>query len=249
MRTIHLFDVDGTLTPAKQRAHPKFKKQFFKWSSDKEVYLVSGGSFVRLCEQLGPDVMDNMSAVFSCMGNVCYRRKKDEPRAWFKEYENKFEPPKALLDELDLIVSMSPYDTKTGNHYEVRQGTMNFSIVGRRASNAQRQAYAQYDAEHAERMKIVKSLREGYKDLDFVIGGAVSIDIFPNGNDKSQVMRNYFKDLPKDATINFVGDRTEAPGNDYALAVEVEKMKNGKTHPVESWKDTAVLLSTDAFSV
>jgi hypothetical protein len=55
--------------------------------------------------------------------------------------------------------------------------------------------------------------------------------------------------LPKDATINFVGDRTEAPGNDYALAVEVEKMKNGKTHPVESWKDTAVLLSTDAFSV
>ena len=98
-------------------------------------------------------------------------------------------------------------------------------------------------------MKIVKSLREGYKDLDFVIGGAVSIDIFPNGNDKSQVMRNYFKDLPKDATINFVGDRIEAPGNDYALAVEVEKMKNGKTHPVESWKDTAVLLSTDAFSV
>jgi len=249
MRTIHLFDVDGTLTPAKRRANPEFKKQFYKWSSDKEVYLVSGGSFVRLCDQLGPDAMDNMTAVFSCMGNVCHRRKKDEPRAWFKEYENSFEPSKELLSELDLIVSMSPYETKTGQHYEVRQGAMNFSIVGRRASNSERKAYAEYDAEHNERMKIVKSLREGHKDLDFVIGGAVSIDIFPVGNDKSQVMRKYFKDLPKDVRINFVGDRIEAPGNDYALAVEVEKMKNGKAYSVESWKDTAVLLSTDAFSV
>ena len=249
MRAIHLFDVDGTLTPAKQRADPKFKKQFLKWSSDKEVYLVSGGSFVRLCDQLGPDVMDNMSAVFSCMGNVCYRRKKDEPRAWFKQYENTFVPSGELLNELDLIVSMSPYTTKTGQHYEIRQGAMNFSIVGRRATNSQRKAYAKYDAEHNERMKVVESLREGHQYLDFVIGGAVSIDIFPTGNDKSQIMRNYFKDLPKDATINFVGDRIEAPGNDYALAVEIEKMKNGRAYPVESWKDTAGLLCTDAFSV
>lgn len=249
MRKIYMFDVDGTLTPPKRKAIPKFKKQFYKWSSDKEVYLVSGGSFVRLCEQLGPDVMDNMSAVFSCMGNVCYRRKKDEPRAWFKEYENEFEPSKTLLDELDLIVSMSPYKTKTGLHYEVRTGAMNFSIVGRKADNKQREEYAKYDAKHEERAKIVESLRKGHKELDFVIGGAVSIDIFPIGHDKSQIMRNYFKDLPKDATINFVGDRIEAPGNDYALAVEVERMKNGKAHSVESWQDTAVLLSNAAFSV
>jgi len=249
MRKLYLFDVDGTLTPPKRKAIPKFKKQFYEWSFGKEVYLVSGGSFVRLCDQLGPEVMDNMSAVFSCMGNVCYRRKKGEPRAWFKEYENGFEPPKALLDELDMIVSMSPYEGKTGRHYEVRTGTMNFSIVGRKANNKQRTAYAKYDAEHAERMKIVKALRKGYKELDFVIGGAVSIDIFPMGNDKSQIMRNYFKDLPKDATISFVGDRIEAPGNDHALAVEIESRSSGSTHPVDSWKDTAALLSTDAFSV
>lgn len=244
MRKIYLFDVDGTLTPPKQKAVEIFRRQFFEWVKDKEVYLVSGGSFVRLTEQLSPEVMDSIEGVFACMGNVYYRRKKDEPRAWYHEYEHKFEPSKELLSDLDLAVADSKYPTKTGMHYENRTGMVNFSIVGMGATQEQRDKYTAYDAEHKERQAIVKELRKKHPKCDFVIGGAVSIDIFNKGRDKSQVIREHFKNLSQDVIIHFVGDRIEYPGNDYAIAEAVRKRAYGNVHPVESWKDTAVLLKS-----
>lgn len=244
MRKIYLFDVDGTLTPPKQKAAPKFRRQFFEWLKGKEVYLVSGGSFVRLTEQLGPGVMGSIEGVFACMGNVYYKRKKDEERAWIHEYEHKFDLSEELKESLDLAVADSKYPTKTGNHYEVRTGMVNFSIVGRNATQQQRDQYTAYDAEHQERTHIVKKLKNLFPKLDFVIGGAVSIDIFNEGRDKSQVIREHFKDLSEDVTIHFVGDRIEYPGNDYAIAETVRKRALGNVHSVESWEDTAALLKS-----
>jgi hypothetical protein len=83
-----------------------------------------------------------------------------------------------------------------------------------------------------------------HSELDFVIGGAVSIDIFSKGRDKSQVIREHFKDLSQDAIIHFVGDRIEYPGNDYAIAEAIRKRVLGNVHGVESWKDTAALLKS-----
>ena len=42
LEMIYLFDVDGTLTPAKSSIDPKFAKQFLDWCTDKQVYIVSG---------------------------------------------------------------------------------------------------------------------------------------------------------------------------------------------------------------
>ena len=56
MKTIYLFDVDGTLTPAKSRMDKTFAKEFQEWQEDKLVYIVSGGSFPRIIEQLGSKV-------------------------------------------------------------------------------------------------------------------------------------------------------------------------------------------------
>lgn len=64
------FDVDGTLTPAKSRVDNKFSKQFLNWMANKEVYIVSGGSFVRIIDQLGLDIVGKTSGVFACMGNI-----------------------------------------------------------------------------------------------------------------------------------------------------------------------------------
>jgi phosphomannomutase len=241
-REIFLFDVDGTLTPAKQKAAPEFIEQFLDWLDNKEVYLVSGGSFPRLLDQLGYEVMEKISGVFPCMGNACYKNKIDEPGAWFKIYENFFEPPKMLMRALDKIVEESSYSTKTGRHYERRTGMVNFSVVGLNATVAQRKKYAKFDTEFREREKIVKKLRKAYSKIDFVIGGAVSIDIFPVGNDKSQILKKYFKPLPRNVIIHFIGDRIPFPGNDYALAKAVDRYKNGHIHEVESWEDTALLL-------
>ena len=53
MSDIYLFDVDGTLTDAKCKIENSFADEFEAWMDNKEVYIVSGGSFERIIDQLG----------------------------------------------------------------------------------------------------------------------------------------------------------------------------------------------------
>ena len=72
---------------------------------------------------------------------------------------------------------------------------MNFSIVGRNATMKERKEYEEYDKENKEREKIVAKLSEKHPTLDFVNGGAVSIDIFNKGHDKGQVIKHFVDKL------------------------------------------------------
>ena len=125
---------------------------------------------------------------------------------------------------------------------------LNFSIVGRNATHEQRAEYTEYDTEHGEREHLVEKLKKKYTELDFVIGGAVSIDIFNRGNDKSQVIERYFSEAIEHNHIHFVGDRMIFPGNDYSLAIALEQSANGHAYEVETWQDTVELLKTEAFA-
>ncbi len=249
---IYLFDVDGTLTPAKSKIDPKFSTQFLKWMENKEVYIVSGGSFTRIIDQLGRSIVEKTQGVFACMGNIFYQQRDQINSSGMDEwdiiYENKFIPPKNLYRSLNSYVLKSDYHTKTGNHHEVRVGMLNFSIVGRNATAEQRKEYAEHDAVKGERARIVTNLRKKYPQMDFVIGGAVSIDIFNTGNDKSQVIEKYFEEALEHNEIHFVGDRIPFPGNDHSLAIALQQHSNGHSYEVESWQDTAKLLKTEPFA-
>tara|TARA_B100000989_G_scaffold205335_1_gene155494 strand:+ start:3167 stop:3925 length:759 start_codon:yes stop_codon:yes gene_type:complete len=252
MSDIYLFDVDGTLTPAKSKIDNKFQKSFLDWMQDKEVYIVSGGSFVRLIDQLGTDIIDSTQGVFACMGNIFYQKREQVNNSGMSEweiiYENKFIAPNNLYRSLNSYVAKSSYHTKTGRHHDLRTGMINFSIVGRNATKKQRMEYENYDAENGERARIVRKLRKKYSELDFVIGGAVSIDIFNKGNDKSQVIPRYFSEAIEHNQIHFVGDRIPAPGNDHSLAAALRQHPNGVAYEVETWEDTVKLLKTGPFS-
>ncbi len=252
MSDIYLFDVDGTLTPAKSKIDPSFKKTFTKWCEGKEVYIVSGGSFVRLVDQLGQDIINQTGGMFPCMGNIFYQKRDQINESGFSEweiiYENKFKAPKNLTRSLNSLVAKSEFPTKTGNHYEERVGMMNFSIVGRNANKAQRKHYEHWDAENHERKVIVEKLTKTYPTIDFVIGGAVSIDIFNKGNDKAQVIPRYFEEAIEHNQIHFVGDRILFPGNDHSLAQKLRQHPNGAAYEVNSWQETAELLKTAPFA-
>lgn len=250
---VYLFDVDGTLTPAKSKMVPSFSDTFFNWTEGKRVYIVSGGSFERIVNQLGRKNLDRMKGVFACMGNVFYKNRESKENSyseWDLVYKNKFtvDKEKLFFSELERYVMQSDYHTKTGRHYEERIGMINFSIVGRNATPQQRKEYAAYDKEHHEREQIVEKLKERHPKLDFVIGGAVSVDIFNIGNDKSQVVDKHFGEVLENNKIVFVGDRIPFPGNDCALAVALRQHPNGSAYEVEGWKDTAKLLKTWPFA-
>lgn len=67
---------------------------------------------------------------------------------------------------------------------------VNISTVGRRASTELRKQYYEWDKENKERESIVSKLSYMYRDLEFSIGGDISIDIYPKGKDKSQVLHD-----------------------------------------------------------
>ena len=252
MKTIYLFDVDGTLTPAKSKMDKVFAKQFANWMEAKEVYIVSGGSFVRIIDQLGLSIVNKTSGVFACMGNIFYRQIDQINPSGFGEwqivYENKFKEPSGLRKDLKELVEKSEYYEKTGNHYEERAGMLNFSIVGRNADPNQRRAYSSYDSEYQERARIVEELKVKYTSLDFVVGGAVSIDIFKTGDDKSQIIDRYFDEAIEHNKIIFVGDRIPFPGNDHAIATALRQHINGIAYEVKEWEDTTKLLKAPPFA-
>ena len=251
MSDIFLFDVDGTLTVAKQKMVASFQKDFLEWMDDKEVYIVSGGTFERILNQVGTDVLNKTSGVFACMGNIFLQRADLVNESGYSEwqivYENKFEYPKNLVRRLESIVAKSDFPVKTGRHYEERVGMINYSIVGRNANQSQRKQYEKWDAEKQERKQIVEKLRDKFDTLDFVIGGAVSMDIFNKGNDKSQIINRYFNEALEHNNIHFVGDRIPAPGNDHTLAELLRAHPNGAAYEVETWEDTAKLLKSSPF--
>lgn len=225
---IYLFDVDGTLTEPRKKIDKDFEKFFLNFIKEHEVYLISGSDYIKTLDQLGDNICNNVSGVYSCSGNE-FRIANN------LIYKNDWFVPDELISELEKILFNSKYFKKLGNHIEIRTGSINFSIVGRNASEVEREEYLNWDNVNKERKEIVSYLNTKFKDLDFDIGGSISIDIYPKGKDKSQIIKNFNK------PIYFFGDRTEIGGNDYKIASNLNKNID-KVFKVKNYKDTFNIL-------
>ena len=219
MSKIYIFDVDGTLTPSRLRMTEEFAKFFDEWSSKNKYYLVTGSDLEKTKEQLPIAYIDRAKSIFTCCGN----------QQWIKNelvYDNKFKVTKKLNKLLGTIMSNSQYPYRYGNHIEDRDSMVNFSIVGRDCTQEQRDEYYKWDKENGERKIIAQAVREKFPDLDAVIGGQISIDIYPKGMDKSQILKhieNIENFYCPDEYI-FIGDRTMEGGNDYPLGYKIWQM-------------------------
>ena len=237
MATIYLFDVDGTLTPPRQPMDEDFIEEFLQWVFDgkKFVCLVTGSDMTKVREQISEDVIRACKGIFTCMANQYWVRNK-------LVYQVSFLPSRKLLTDLELYLEQgSKYEHRTGNHVEVRPGMINFSVVGRDATQKQRKAYNQWDKYRKEREDIVEYVTQSYPHLEASIGGSVSVDIYPIGNDKSQAIKYLYTEEP-DTNFIFVGDRTEPGGNDYAIVEELEEHEDSRWFKVDDWEDTQQLI-------
>jgi len=248
MRTnkIYIFDVDGTLTPSRQKMTKEFQKFFSEWSNKNKFYLVTGSDLPKLQEQM--DFMDiEAEGIFTCCGNQFW---KPDPSIVNTSaeliYDNKFEVPRKLNKLLGTIMSNSQYPYRYGNHIEDRGSMVNFSIVGRDCTQEQREEYFEWDKQSLERKIIANAIKEKFPDLDAVIGGQISIDIYPKGNDKSQILEhieNIEERFCPEKYI-FIGDRTMKGGNDYPLAKIMNKKSFRKFYQTEGPEQTQKILES-----
>jgi len=227
-----IFDVDGTLTPSRQKIEHEFWAPFLIFCRNHDVYLVTGSDRQKTLEQLGLDICYTAKRVYNCSGSDVYEKDKNVYR---DNWELPFEVERFLYDELDY--SVFPY--RNGNHIERRPGGVNFSILGRHEDTSlRRKEYIKWDKERLEREDIADRIRRSFPGLTVVLGGQTGLDIGPYGSDKSQILR----DFSKDDEIHFFGDMMEEGENDYPLGKAVQEM-GGYSHCVKDWKDTKVQIN------
>ena len=234
---LYLFDVDGTLSEPRQPITEEFASVFLDWMSEKQkkVYLVTGSDIEKIKEQIFPSFIDQCEGLFTCSGNVFYSKGQ-------KVYENTLQIPEALLENLQLYLDQSEWKQKQGTHIELRSGMINFSTVGRNASQNLREAYTKWDNTRREREDIVQYLEDLHPDLEVAIGGEISVDIYPAGSNKGQVVEKLQERHGADIGMIFAGDKNIPGGNDWPLAQRLETMDNSQWYQVRGPEETRALI-------
>ena len=221
---IFAFDVDGTLTPSRQKMDEEFRQFFINFAIKNHVFLVTGSDYPKTEEQVGAEVCNIVDGIFNCCGNVLTIKGKEI-------YRNDFELTEAEEQALINELYLSGYHTRTGNHIEKRIGLVNFSIPGRNADWAIRQSYIKWDTDKNERYHIAERLNKYLTRFECVVGGETGIDIFLKDRDKSQIIEYTGRPLI------FFGDRCEPKGNDHTLAMKADVYFN-----VRDWQETFSIL-------
>ncbi|KAL1024033.1 hypothetical protein UPYG_G00050530 [Umbra pygmaea] len=217
--TLCLFDVDGTLTAARQKISPEMEEFLQHLRRRVRVGVVGGSDFTKIREQLGDDVLQKVDYVFAENGLVAYKNGELLAVQSIQAYMGE----DLLQDFINFCLNYLAkikLPRKRGTFIEFRNGMLNVSPVGRSCSQEERLEFYQLDKKEHIREKFVTVLQEEFKGkgLTFSIGGQISFDVFPEGWDKRYCLGLLEKDSYK--TIHFFGDKTTPGGNDFEIFVD-----------------------------
>lgn len=234
MTSLILFDVDGTLTQSrrviKQNMIDTINK--LKTIENLDLGIVGGSNMKKQKEQLLEENFVLFDYLFSENGLVAYKDGKlFNKTSIVKELGN--DKLKKLINTSLKYMADIDIPVKRGTFVEFRNGMINLCPVGRSCSLEEREEFFEFDKIHKVRENMVAYLSEELKDLNlqFSIGGQISIDVFPKGWDKTYCLQ-FVQD--KYDKIYFFGDRTQKGGNDY----EIFNHKLTESYTVTSPEDT-----------
>ncbi|KAJ1961779.1 Phosphomannomutase 1 [Dipsacomyces acuminosporus] len=237
--TICLFDVDGTLTPARGVITDRMKETLIALRKKCVVGFVGGSDLAKQKEQLGNDVINFFDFCFSENGLTAYRKGEPLPGNSFLQFLGEDRYSKVVNFCLRYIADLE-LPQKRGTFIEFRRGMVNISPIGRNCSREERNEYEKFDLEHKIREKFVAALQKEFPDygLKYSIGGQISFDVFPIGWDKTYCL-NHLKDEGF-TTFHFFGDKTFEGGNDF----EIYTHPQITGHAVKTPDDTEAILKS-----
>ncbi len=243
-----LFDMDGTLTDARQRISPDVVEVLRSIPPSIKKYIVTGSDMSKIDEQIPNDIMLSLfERVYACNGTRvwnCNLDMDDETKAIEPELIHKTSLTdfysEADINHIINVLLRTAFEThtkiKTGTFVEWRESQINFSVVGRNCTTSQREDYVKWDIKSGERQKIINNLRKEFQGwgLSFRLGGQISIDVTREGWDKSYAFKN-MNHTPDECV--FFGDKICKDGNDLDIA-----MKCAKYHMIENPADLIIQL-------
>lgn len=225
----YIFDIDGTLTPSRLPINKKFEAFFLKWMKGKQVFFVTGSDKDKTIEQIGEKIWKKATRCYQSCGNAVYENGKLISQLDFP-----------LDNQLERLLIRFMNESKWSGKYEIniepRIGLINFSTIGRECPQDARDEY--YNNE-TEREGFCKTIIEQFPELEASVGGQISIDIYPKGKNKAQVL----DDIKGD--ITFFGDKCLPGGNDFPIVERLFYPIDGATiHHVKDWKETFSILKS-----
>ncbi|KAJ2816979.1 Phosphomannomutase 1 [Coemansia erecta] len=231
--TICLFDVDGTLTPARGVITDSMKQALAALRKKCVVGFVGGSDFAKQKEQLGDNALSMFDFCFSENGLTAFREGAPLPGNSFLQFMGEDRYAKLVNFCLRYIADLE-LPQKRGTFVEFRQGMVNISPVGRNCSREERNAYEKFDLEHKVREKFVDALKREFPDygLKYSIGGQISFDVFPIGWDKTYCLRHLEGEGFE--TIHFFGDKAFEGGNDWEIYSHESVVGHSVKNPLET---------------
>ena len=216
-----LFDMDGTLTDARQPITEDVKEIIRSLPTNIKKHIVTGSDMYKV-------YACNGTRVWNCDLDMDDETLPEEPELIHKVSLTDYYSEGDINHIINILLKIA-YDThtkiKTGTFVEWRDSQINFSVVGRNCTTEQRENYVKWDNKSGERKKIINQLREQFKGwgLSFRLGGQISIDITREGWDKSYAFKNMIQS--PDQCV-FFGDKICKDGNDLDIAMKCAAYHN-----------------------
>jgi phosphomannomutase len=245
--TICLFDIDETLTPARNAISPEMLDVLARLRQKCAIGYVSGSNLAKQQEQIGDyarpggaDVRTLFDYCFSENGLTSFKAGAALPSTSFIQMMGE-ERYKEFVNFCLHYIADLDIPIKRGTFIEFRHGMANVSPLGRNASNDERKAFEEYDRTAGVRKKFVEILREkfGSWGLTFSIGGMISFDVFPTGWDKTYCLKHLEDEAKKPGgiaytDIHFFGDMTQEGGNDYEIYTDPRTVGHSVANPADT---------------
>ena len=208
-KTLLLFDIDGTLTAARQNMKQNMYDCLKKASTYEDIDLATvGGSDLPKAKEQLQSAIDLLKFVFTENGLVYLDEKKELHKVDKVTNFLGFEKYKEFVNFCMKYIA---------TFIELRTGLVNVSPIGRNCTQEERDAFVVYNKEHKILEKFRETLIKNYAEkmgLTVSIGGQISFDVFPNGWDKRYCLKFVEKDYDN---IIFFGDKGYYGGNDYEI--------------------------------
>ncbi|TFK39411.1 phosphomannomutase [Crucibulum laeve] len=236
LKKLCLFDVDGTLTPARQVASTEMIEVLRALRKKLAIGFVGGSDLVKITEQLqvgGASVINDFDYAFAENGLTAYKLGKSLPSQSFINFlgEDRY---KALVNFILHYIADLDIPIKRGTFVEFRRGMVNVSPIGRNATIQERNEFEKLDLKNGYRKALVSVLKEKFPDygLTYSIGGQISFDVFPNGWDKTFALKHVEDEQFEE--IHFFGDKTYKGGNDYEIFSDPRTIGHSVTSPADT---------------
>ncbi|KIO17671.1 hypothetical protein M407DRAFT_84754 [Tulasnella calospora MUT 4182] len=233
IKKLCLFDVDGTLTPARQQVSKEMLDVLAQLRKKMAIGFVGGSDLSKISEQLAVDggrVVDGFDYGFAENGLTAYKMGKELPSQSFIKFIGDTEYKKLVNFILHYLADID-IPIKRFGQSDIRSPALTNRIQ-------ERNDFQAYDKIHQVRAKFVQKLKETFPqyDLTYSIGGQISFDVFPRGWDKTYALKHVEDEGFEE--IHFFGDKTYQGGNDYEIYTDSRTVG----HSVKNPEDTIRIL-------